>query len=63
MLTATQVRQRLGVGRAKVSELIQTGELEAVKIGDAPNSPYRISEEALAAYIERRKVVPAAAAS
>lgn len=58
MLTSTEVRQRLGIGREKLSKLIQSGELEAIKTGDAVNSPYRISEEALAAFIERRKYRP-----
>lgn len=63
MLTSAQVRAELRIGRDKLRELIQDGELEAIKTGDKPNSPYRISEEALAAYKERRKVVPAKAAS
>lgn len=63
MLTSAEVRDRLGIGRDKLRELIQGGELEAIKTGDAPNAPYRITEEALADYIERRKVVPARVAS
>jgi excisionase family DNA binding protein len=60
MLTSAEVRKRLGIGRDKLRELIQTGELEAIKTGDAVNAPYRVSEEALAAYIESRKVRPEA---
>lgn len=63
MLTSAQVRAELRIGRDKLRELIQGGELEAIQTGDAPNSPYRITEESLAAYLERRKVVPAAAVS
>jgi excisionase family DNA binding protein len=63
MLTSAQVREHLGIGRDKLRELITTGELEAIKMGDAHSAPYRISEESLAAYIERRKVQPVKAAS
>jgi excisionase family DNA binding protein len=64
MLTSADVRAELRIGRDKLRELIQDGELEgAIRTGDKPNSPYRIPEEALAAYLERRKVVPVAAAS
>jgi excisionase family DNA binding protein len=63
MLTSAQVRAELRIGRDKLRELIQAGEIEAIQTGDAPNSPYRFTEEALAAYLERRKVVPVTAAS
>lgn len=62
MLTSAQARERLGISRAKLEALIHEGEIEAIKTGDAPNSHYRISEEAIAAYIERRRV-PATAVS
>lgn len=63
MLTSAQVRERLGIGRDKLRELITSGELEAIRIGDSHSSPYRISEESLAAYIEHRTVQPAQAVS
>ena len=63
MLTSAQARERIGISRKELEELIHSGELEAIKTGDAPNSHFRISEESLAAYLERRKVVPAQAAS
>lgn len=59
MLTATQVRQRLGIGRDKLRELIQSGQLTAIRLGDSPNAEYRISEEALADFIRRQTVRPA----
>jgi excisionase family DNA binding protein len=62
LLTSAEARSRIGVSRAKLEALIHQGEIEAFKTGSAPNSHYRISEESLAAYIERHKV-PAAAAS
>ena len=61
MLTSKQVRERLSIGRDKLRELIQTGQLEAIRTGDTRNAHYRFTEEALAAYIERRTVTPARA--
>ena len=63
MLTSAEARERLGVSRFTLEALIRTGEIEAIKTGSAPNSHFRISEEAVAAYIERHKVIPAGAAS
>jgi excisionase family DNA binding protein len=63
MLTSAQVREDLRIGRDKLRELIQAGELDAIQTSDAPNAHYRITEESLAAYKERRKVVPSPAAS
>jgi excisionase family DNA binding protein len=61
MLKSSQVRAELRIGRDKLRELIQAGELEAIRTGDAPNSPYRITEESLDAYKERHRVEPVAA--
>lgn len=58
MLTRSQVCKRLGIGKNEFVRLARTGELPAIRIGSAPNSPYRVSEQSLAEYIERRKVVP-----
>lgn len=63
MLTSAQVRAELRIGRDKLRELIQAGEIEAIRTGDAPNSHYRFTEEALAAYVESHKVMPAGVAS
>lgn len=63
MLTSAEARGQLGISRAKLEALIREGEIEAIKTGGAPNSHYRISEDSIAAYIERHKVVPVAAAS
>jgi excisionase family DNA binding protein len=60
MLTAAQVRQRLGISRATLEQLIRNGEIEAIRISKTPGSAYRISEQALADYIERQTVKPAA---
>jgi excisionase family DNA binding protein len=59
LLTSAEARERIGIGRAKLEALIREGEIEAIKTGTAPNSHYRIPEEAVDAYIERHKVVPA----
>ncbi len=58
MLKRSEVLKRLGIGKAKYLVLVRTGELEAIRTGDAPNSPYRVSEVSVAAFIERRKVRP-----
>lgn len=63
MLTFAEVCGELRLDKKTVRKLIVSGELEAIKTGDAANAPYRISEGALAEYIERRKVVPVQAAS
>jgi excisionase family DNA binding protein len=59
LLTSAEARERIGVSREQLRRLILAGEIEAIKTGDAPNSHFRISEEAIAAYIESHKVVPA----
>ena len=58
MLTSAEARARLRVSRFTLEALIRTGEIEAFKTGDAPNSHFRISEESVDAYLERHKVVP-----
>lgn len=60
MLTSAEARERLRVSRPKLEALIRDGELDGtIKTGDAPNSHYRIPEEAVTAYLESHKVVPA----
>lgn len=63
MLTSAEARERLRVSRFTLEALIRTGEIEAFKTGSAPNSHFRITEESVDAYLERHKIVPAAAAS
>lgn len=55
-LSTRQVREILGVSRPFVRKLIDAGELTAIKAGDARNSPVRIDEDSVNAYIERRRV-------
>lgn len=63
LLTAAEARERIGVSREQLRRLIKDGEIEAHKTGSAVNSHYRIPEKSVEAYLERHRVVPAAAAS
>jgi excisionase family DNA binding protein len=63
LLTSAEARERIGISRAKLEALIREGEIEAIKTGSAPNSHYRIPEDAVTAYLESHKVVPAGAVS
>lgn len=58
MLTSRQVREQLGIGRDKLRELVNSGELTAIRTGSARNAQYRFSEAALAEFIKRNTVVP-----
>jgi excisionase family DNA binding protein len=58
MLTAAQVRERLGISQRTLFRLIYSGQLEAIKTGPGKNAEIRVSEEALAAFLETRKVKP-----
>jgi excisionase family DNA binding protein len=60
MLTSTQVCERLGISRNTLRKYIDRGYLTAIKTGDEPNAPLRISEESLREFIESRTVKPAA---
>lgn len=53
-LSAPQAAARLGVTRPWVNMLIKAERLEARRIGTSPRSPYRITEQALAAYLAQR---------
>lgn len=58
-LTIAQACDALQVDRVKIRNLINEGQFEAIKLGDAPNSHVRIDEESFKAYLERAKVQPA----
>lgn len=60
MLTRSEVCKRLGIGKNEFIRLVRTGELPAIQIGTAPNSPYKVSEEALAEFIASKAVQPVA---
>lgn len=51
--TVTEAGQSLGLGRTKIYELIERGDLESVKI----DSSRRISAEALASYAKKLQAV------
>ena len=51
LLTPEQVGRRLSVSSASVRRWIQSGELEAVRLGSGDLARYRISDDALAAFV------------
>lgn len=55
-LTAAEACERLGVSRETLRKLIKSGALKAHKVSDGRTSPYRISEEDAADYIDRQTV-------
>ncbi|MBS3976623.1 MAG: helix-turn-helix domain-containing protein [Syntrophomonadaceae bacterium] len=57
LYTAQEVRRMLGVNVARVHELIRTGELRAIRIGERGT---RVPEEALVEYLESRAIKPIA---
>jgi excisionase family DNA binding protein len=63
MLRRREVRRRLGIGKEKFLELVNTGQLPAIRAGGAPNSPFLISETDLQDFIDRNRVKPVQAAS
>ena len=62
MLTFAEVCDELRMSPKTVRKFIVSGQLVAFKAGTAQTSPYRITEEALADFIERNTVRPAEAA-
>lgn len=62
-LSAAEARERLHVSRETLRKLIKSGDLKAHKVSGGRTSPYRISEEAVADYIEHRTVRPEGVAS
>jgi excisionase family DNA binding protein len=58
MLTRAEVCKRLGIGKDTFLGLVRSGELAAIRTGNRPTSPYKVSEEDLADYIKRSRVVP-----
>ena len=53
LLTFEEARAILRIDRKTLREIIRSGQLPAMKAGVSVRSPYRISEKALYAYIER----------
>ena len=64
MLTFAEVCERLRMSPKTVRKLIVAGDLEAVKVGGGRwGGSYRVSEQAVADYLKRQKVRPAALAA
>jgi excisionase family DNA binding protein len=55
-LTAAEAREVLRISRDTLTKLIKSGELKASKVGGSVNSPYRIDEDDLSAYLESKAV-------
>jgi len=53
-LSVAQVARRLHFSKDHVRTLIQSGVIYGVKTGPRPNSPYRVTEQAVDAYLARR---------
>jgi hypothetical protein len=53
-VSAIEASERIGVAPATLRKLCRDGAIAAQKVGAKLNSPYRITEEALAAYLQRR---------
>ena len=53
-LSAVEARARLGVSRETFRKLVKSGDLKASKVGPFSNSPYRVKEADLDAYMDRQ---------
>ena len=53
LLTPAEAQEYLRLGRSKIYELLQTGELASIKLGGGKNGARRIPLTALRAFIER----------
>jgi excisionase family DNA binding protein len=57
MLTSAEVRAKLRIGDKTLRRLIQSGAIEATKVGGGRwGGSYRITEEALAKYLQNQQV-------
>jgi excisionase family DNA binding protein len=57
MLTSAEVCAQLRIGEKTLRRMIADGQIEAIKVGGGRwGGTYRITEEALAQYIERQTV-------
>ena len=54
MLTLKEAADRLRLSPEGLRLLIKSGDLRAMKVGSGLTSPWRITEEALADYIEQQ---------
>lgn len=58
MLTAAEARERLGISQRTLFRLVRSGQLEATKTRPGKNGRYRISAEAIDAYLRRNRIEP-----
>jgi excisionase family DNA binding protein len=61
-VTVAEAARRIRVSKRFLQDEIAAGQIEASKLGPHRNSPVRVSEAAIDAYM-RRRLVPAGAAS
>jgi len=61
LLRITEVAGRLSLSRRSVTDFIRSGTLEAINLTpDAGRGQIRVSQEALARFIEARRIKPSA---
>jgi excisionase family DNA binding protein len=53
-VSVTDAAPRMGISREYVRVLIRSGALPAVKCGPARNSPWRVTEQTIAGYLDGR---------
>ena len=53
-LSAAQAGRRLGLRPKQVRRLLAAGVIPGVKAGPARNSPWRVTEQAVAGYLARK---------
>ena len=53
-LSAVEARARLRVSRETFRKLVKSGDLKAAKLGPFRNSPYRVKDTDLDAYMDRQ---------
>lgn len=50
-----EVEKRLSVSRSQLKRLIYDRKLRAIKLGDGPTTPWRVSEEEIQRYLAERE--------
>lgn len=60
-LTPAQACGRLDISRPTLSKRIRDGEIDAIKLGEARNSPVRVLIASIEAYERKRRIVRSAA--
>ena len=54
VLSVADAAKRIGLSKGSIHRIIRSGLIKAEKAGSGPHSPYRITEEAVADYLQRR---------